>query len=40
MKQTNINMIFNNMKQQGLLVTLFVPVKLIEMKLKWIKAIY
>ena len=38
-KTKNYTVIFNNMKRQDLLLKVFIMVKLIQMKLKWIKAI-
>ena len=38
--KTNIYMIFNNLKQQYLWVTVIILVKLIQMKLRWITQIY
>ena len=40
MKQKNTHMIFTNMKQKVLLVIIFIPAKLVKLKLKWIEAIY
>ena len=38
--KANIYMIFNNLKQQYLWVTVIILVKLIQMKLRWITQIY
>ena len=40
MEEKTTYMIFNNMKQYDLLVKVFILVKLVELRLKRIKAIY